>query len=273
MKTYPLTISLVLLLAAAPFAGAQWLTHTPDNSQPPGIATTGAFPTGGPGGYTTATVNILSDGAGNGVPGISPNPFTNVTSTFLSYYSLNSPGNTFDYLNVASNDTRDVFVVTIDFTHLAGGVLPAGSTVAFLDVDNYENVAELTGYGVGGGQYAANWLQQFNGIGTPPAAFDYDNTGGNGIGANVATFLNLTSVYALQGDPSNQDSAFQGFTTTKALTAMSFIYDVTDPTGGPSLINDSYGLAIRAVPEPSAYLLLGLGLLICGQRFIRRRHS
>jgi hypothetical protein len=36
------------------------------------------------------------------------------------------------------------------------------------------------------------------------------------------------------------------------------------------------GLAIddfrfRAVPEPSAYMLLGVGLLICGQRFLRRR--
>ena len=28
-----------------------------------------------------------------------------------------------------------------------------------------------------------------------------------------------------------------------------------------------------AVPEPSVYMLLGVGLLICGQRFLRRKSA
>lgn len=264
MRQITLLLTLAVTLATAPLGRSQWLTHTQAGS-----GTTATFPAGGLGGSVSTSINILTDGLGNGVPGLSPNPFTNVTSTFLSYYSLN-PGNTFDYLNLASNDTGDLFQVTFNFTSLTGGVLPAGSTIAFLDVDNYENVLQLSGYGPGGVPLAATWLQQFNGVGTPPAAFDYDNAGGNGIGANVATFFNLGGYYDLIGDRSNQDSAFQGFTTTQALTSLTFYYSTSDPTGGVNPILDSYGVAIRAVPEPSAYLLLGLGLLLCGQRFIRR---
>lgn len=263
MKYTPSRFRLVLLvLALASIANvrAQWLTHTPDNSQPPGMATNASFPFGLTGNVTTS-INIFSDGFNNGVPGVTPNPFTNVTSTFLSYYSTN-PGNTFDFLNVSSNDTRDVFLVTMDFSNLAGGVLPAGSTIAFLDVDNNEDVFELSGFAQGGlvGQYNNSWLSQFNGIGgTPPAVFDYDNASGGTGGVAATSFYNGFGGYALVGDASNQDSAFQGFTTTQPLGSLSFIYNVTDPTGGPTLIFDTYGVAIKAVPEPSTFALALLG--------------
>lgn len=258
-----LTSSILALLSLtcllAPTSRGQWLTHTPDNSQPPGSATNASFPFGLSGNVTTS-VTIYNDGLGNGVPGVSPNPFTNVTNTFLSYYSLN-PTNTFDFLNVTSNDTGDVFKVTFDFSHLAGGVLPAGSTIAFLDVDNYENVLELSGFAQGGlqGQYNTPWLTQFNGSNTPPAVFDYDNASGGVIPGLAAALSVNGGYYTLAGDPSNQDSAFQGFTTNVPLGSLSFIYDVSDPTGGANPAFDTYGVAIKAVPEPqsTAFILLG----------------
>ncbi|MEO7167657.1 MAG: PEP-CTERM sorting domain-containing protein [Chthoniobacterales bacterium] len=30
---------------------------------------------------------------------------------------------------------------------------------------------------------------------------------------------------------------------------------------------------MSAIPEPSIYMLLGVGLLFCGQRFLRRRRA
>ena len=249
-----LLIILVFALGSIANVRAQWLTHS---TVSPGTATSGAFPFG-LGGFTTTSISQVVDGTGNGVPGISPNPFTNVTSTFLSYYSLN-PTNTFDFLNVTSNDTGDFFKVTFEFSNLAGGVLPAGSTIAFLDVDNYENVIELSGFAQGGlqGQYNTPWLTQF--AGTPPDAFDYDNAPG-GVTSGLAAVAGVNGgFYHLTGDPSNQDSAFQGFTTNVPLGSLSFYYQVADPTGNANPAFDTYGIAIKAVPEPSTFALALLG--------------
>ena len=46
----------------------------------------------------------------------------------------------------------------------------------------------------------------------------------------------------------------------------------TDPTGSDNGVAlDDFSLA--AIPEPSVYMLLGVGILLCGQRFLRRRKS
>jgi hypothetical protein len=270
-----LLCALLLGFAFASSSQAQWLTHT---TVIPGTSTNATFPFGLSGTVTTSAT-IINDGLNNGVPGISPNPFTNVTNTFNSFFSVNPGTNTFDFLNVTSNDTGDVFKVTFDFSGLQGGVLPAGSTIAFLDVDNNENVVELSGFALGGlvGQYFTPWLTQFNGIGgSPPAAFDYENPD-LGVNPALAAVVNQNSgFYSLTGDPSNQDSAFQGFTTNVPLGSLSFIYDVSDPTGNANLAFDTYGIAIKAVPEPGSISLILLGGLSCclaAWRRNRRRAS
>ena len=248
-------ISFSVFLVGLSFASntqAQWLTHTPDNAQPPGTATNAAFPYG-LSGNVTATVTVAIDGLGNGIPGISPNPFTAVTNTFNSFFSVNPGTNTFDFLNITSNDTGDFLQVVFDFSGLQGGVLPAGSTIAFLDVDNNENVLELSGFAQGGlgGQYFTPWLTQFNGVGgTPPDAFDYENPDGGVLPALAAVVNQSSGFYSLVGDPSNEDSAFQGFTTNVPLGSLSFIYDLSDPTGNANPAFNTYGIAIQAVPEP-----------------------
>lgn len=248
-------IASALMLASSSLARAQWLTHTPDNSQPTGIATTATFPASGPAGTVQTSISILTDGFNNGVPGISPNPFTNVTSTFNSYFSLNSgsPG-TFDFLSLQSNDTWDFYLVRMNFSGLAGGVLPAGSVIAFLDVDNNEGVQSLTGYDQNGAAYGGAWLQQYIGTGTPPAAFDYENPDG-GVNMSLAAPVFLTGgAYDITAQAlGDQNSAFQGFTTTQNLKSLSFFYHTS--TGSPVLQFNSYGIAIKAVPEPSAYML------------------
>lgn len=259
-------VLLASLLGSAPGARAQWLTHT---TTIPGTNTNAVFPAGGPSGFATASVTPFRDGFGNGIPGISPNPFTNVTTAFTNFCPLN-PGGTFDFLNVTSNDTGDVFLVTFNFSNLAGGVLPAGSTIAFLDVDNNENVLELSGFDQSGNQFGGPWLNQFNGF-PAPAAFDYDNAGGGVTLGQSATVGLSGGFYSLTGDPSNQDSAFQGFTTTQPLGSLTFIYSVSDPSGGATLAFDSYGIAIKAVPEPAPTALAVLGGVLALAYSQRRR--
>jgi len=46
----------------------------------------------------------------------------------------------------------------------------------------------------------------------------------------------------------------------------------TDATGADNGVSvDDFSLSV--VPEPSVYMLLGVGILLCGQRFLRRRKS
>jgi hypothetical protein len=175
-------------------------------------------------------------------------------------------------LNLQSNDTWDFYLVRMNFSGLSGGVLPAGSVIAFLDVDNSEGVQSLTGYDQNGVAYGGAWLQQFNGTGTPPAAFDYENPDG-GVNTALAAPVFLTGgSYDINAQAlGNQDSAFQGFTTTQNLKSLSFFYHTS--TGSPVLQFNSYGIAIEAVPEPSAYMLLGLGLIFCSHRFLHARRA
>lgn len=250
----------------APRSEAQWLRHVPNNSFPPGVATNAQFANPQPGytGPVAAKITNVISGVNPGVPGITPNPFTNLTPSFFSPGGFTTnPGGAFDYLNVGYNDSDDTFKVTINFTSLAAGYLPAGSIIAFLDVDNGENVLKLTGTGVTGA-----WLAPLS---PPQAYFDYDTAPGGVTPGLEAVFSGSGPVYNLFGNGLNQDSAFQGFITTANIKSLSFVYSNTNAGTGQMLAGD-LGIAIgmRAIPEPSVYMLLGVGLLLCGQRF--RRH-
>jgi hypothetical protein len=269
-KFHPaLAATLLFSFGCAPQARAQWLTHTAVPGATPGTKTTAVF-AGGTGAYAgivkVATSNVVDGISGTGVPGISANPFTNVTSTFTGFYPLN-PGGTFDFLNLASNDTGDTFTVTFNFAGLAGHVLPAGTLIAFLDVDILENVSGLTANN--GGVLTSPWLQQIN-FGPPVNGnvFDYNTAFGNGLTPGAEAAVSYSGgIYNLNGKNNNDDSAFQGFYTTVPIKSLTLSYNHSQGifSGG-----GGYGIAL-AIPEPSTYALLGLGLLCGGARFLRRR--
>lgn len=247
-------------LATAPFARSQWLVHTTVN---PGLDTQATFAggTGAYAGYVTAHATIIADGLGNGVPGISPSAFTNVTTTgpnsFTSLFPLD-PGGTFDSLNMGSNDSGDIFTVTIDFSNLANGYLPANSLIAFLDVDSLENVSRMRATDSAGNLISIPWLTP---LAAPRDFIDYNNAGGNSISPSDAAAISYASgVYTFNGGATNPSSGMQSFFNTQDLKSLTFMYDHTQsivPGGG------GYGLAI-AIPEPAnlPLLLTGASLLL-----------
>nr|MBA3650454.1 PEP-CTERM sorting domain-containing protein [Chthoniobacterales bacterium] len=88
------------------------------------------------------------------------------------------------------------------------------------------------------------------------------------IGANQTANFGLSSVSALQN--------VSGSTTV----TLRYYASGQTTTGGYGFFSNApgnYGLAVNgtveAVPEPSVYMLLGVGLLFCGQRFLRRRRA
>lgn len=270
MKDNPLRSLLLKLLlfpvcaVLTPQLQAQWLVHSPTN---PGISTTASFANPQPGytGSVVAKISNVSSGVVPGVPGITPNPFTNLTPTFFSPAGFTTdPGGSFDYLNIGYNDSDDTFKVTISFASLAGGFLPAGSTIAFLDVDNGENILNLAAIGPTGG-----WLAPLS---APQDYFDYDNAPG-GVAAGLGATFSGAGPYNLLGNSLNQDSAFQGFVTTQNIRSLSFTYSNTNANTGFMLAGD-LGIAIgmRAIPEPSSAALLALGG-IAGLVAFRRKLS
>ena len=68
---WSLLIPLAFGLASILNSQAQWLTHTPDNAQPPGIATNAMFPSGLSGTVTTS-VSILTTVSGMAFPEFRP---------------------------------------------------------------------------------------------------------------------------------------------------------------------------------------------------------
>ncbi len=79
-------------------------------------------------------------------------------------------------------------------------------------------------------------------------------SGTNGTPSNTPILLNLTGLSIANG------------------AAFGLSWLTTDVTGSDNGVAvDDFSLS--AVPEPSVYVLLGVGLLFCGQRFLRRRRA
>lgn len=247
---YQFLLALGLSVAYPPLSHAQWLQNT---STTPGVATTASFPnaTGPYTGSITAIASNFVDGAANGIPGIVPTAFTNVSASFLANFSLN-PGGTFDYLNVGYNDPGDSFDVTFSFTGLALGYLPAGAILAFLDIDINENVHNLQAFGPGNVPIMTPWLTP---LASPANLFDYNNPDGGIAPGSAAVISESSGVYNLLGQSSNQDAAFQGFRLTQNVTSITWHFDRSPGGGGGT---GGYGVAI-AIPEPSTNVFLLVG--------------
>ena len=253
--SYRPLLVLALSAAFAPISNAQWLQHTVVTT---GLSTTAVFP-GGAGPYAgtvTTSVSNIFDGLGNGVPGIGAVPFTNLTPTLLANFPLNSNG-AFEYMPVSFSDNGDSYDVTMNFTGLGSGYLPAGSVIALLDIDISEQMLGFKAFGPGNVQITTSWLTP---LAAPRDVFDWSNSLGDGINpAFAASVSESGGVYDLLGMNINLDSAFQGFSSTENIESMTWHF--TFPNPGPfNAGTGGYAVAIGSpVPEPSSATLAIIG--------------
>jgi len=150
--------------------------------------------------------------------------------------------------------------ITLNFSTLNGGVLPAGSVIAFNDVDGLEQTS-LTGPSGWYSLSSGSFYQAGVNVGSPwgsgqpsPAPGDVPSTAGS-----TATDLILT------GPPANTDGVTNFIVTRVDLTSLTITARDTDGT------SFAQALAIGLVPEPSAACLLGLAGIIAVSRRTRHR--
>jgi len=100
-----------------------------------------------------------------------------------------------------------------------------------------------------------------------------------GVGASPSSFTTLGT----WSDPGSFGTTPFNFTTAQFGTALdnqSNLYfrvvalTASTGTGSRDTIGlDNFSITAAAIPEPSVYMLLGVGLLFCGQRYLRSRRA
>ena len=96
-----------------------------------------------------------------------------------------------------------------------------------------------------------------------------------GLAFNFISPINSTTAGSLDGNAApNRVTGIGGMFTPSApiLNGTTFVLrfaDPNDPGKDSGIAVDNFRFI--AIPEPSAYMLLGVGLLLCGQRFLRRK--
>jgi hypothetical protein len=81
----------------------------------------------------------------------------NLTTTFLTHFNPNQDG-TLRVLAAVYNSAVDQYQITLDFSGLSGGFLPAGTIFSLADLDNAENFRGVKAYDPGGNQIQTAWL-------------------------------------------------------------------------------------------------------------------
>lgn len=103
------------------------------------------------------------------------------------------------------------------------------------------------------------------GAGAPTTVFSTSFTAGTTYGANL-TYDFSTQLATLSINGVGTVAA----TDTFAVTSIDRYAFRQNSSAGDQFIDN---LVVTAIPEPSVYMLLGVGLLLCGQRFLRGRKS
>lgn len=241
-----------------------WTTTTPTN------VVNGAFE-GGTGAYTgtiVATRSNVNAGINSGSPGLSGvNSGVTVSPSFLTHY-IPSSGGTLPRLQSAVNDTSETYDIEVNFTALSTGVLPIGTFFGVWDLDSQENLNNLTAFDSLGNQILTPWLSPVAGTPgflDPELDIDSDRTG---LLAPVSV-AEAGGVYTLQGPALNENGLLM-FRTAAGVSRVTYSLSYRSPGNiGGGGYNVVIGNDVNAVPEPSTYAMLGLGL--AGVAMIRRR--
>lgn len=178
--------------------------------------------------------------------------------------------------------------MTLALTAQAQTIFTFGNTTtggqATLDLDD-----KLSGSTVSGGITLSAFADSGTFNSTTSAGFGINNTG-----TDNTTEFDLTNVMSFSFDQAVTLTSidFNAFTTTTDVGYLTYSGGTISLTADPTVFvgvniaanevvqlgvtSGSFSLqsiTVDAVPEPSVYMLLGVGLLFCGQRFIRRKSA
>jgi hypothetical protein len=243
-------------------AEALWLSYGPGSP----VAVPAFWPAGS-GLSGTASITASNFVNGNNITpliGLTPlNVGPLLSPAYFAQGLTPNPVNIVPAIAEPYNDTGDKYHVEIDFAGTTGpnstGMLPAGSTVAIIDLDITENFRKVRATGVSNTLITTPWLTgpsayfDMNVPQTPPASLIPPPTLVGPVGGQ----------YEMLGVSYNFDVGMWLFKTTQAIRKIEF--DMEVGVGGNSIGGGGGGWAFyEAVPEPTLATLVAMLLAASG---------
>lgn len=251
---------LILFLLTTATARAEWLVFTGGPTVSTGVWPAGAAYAGG----AVATGSNFVNG-NNATPfiGLSPNTVNNLSSDYFATGLTPNPGPSVSAIATPYNDNADTYHVDLDFSgtvsSAGAGFLPAGTTIAIIDLDINENYLNIKATNPANVAINAPWL-------APPSTWFDMNLAmipQGSLGAPPTFTAGPPGVYNMFGINWNFDVGFWQFQTTQNVRTISF--DMAKSGGGNQIGGGGAGWAIYSpsgpkVPEPAIGALILLAL-------------
>ena len=268
MKSLPYLLLLTIISGSlTSTSSAQWMDFTggPNSATGTWIGSSSLSGTAA----VTAS-NFVNGNSSTSAIGLTPFSLGSLSVDFYGAGLFHNPGNVVPMISTPFNDTGDKYHVKIDFSGTTGnssnGVLPAGTTVAVIDMDINEQYRNMIATDASSATITNAWL-------TPVTAY-VDATTPLHLGGNVASLQPVVNhaagVYDMFGNPGNFDAGMMVFQTTQDVRAIEFDMEV----GGAQGVAGGGGAGIgfyAPVPEPSSQLLGWMaGFMMLGLRRCRR---
>ena len=267
------TICATLIISAicAATVEAEWMTFTGS-----GLVSVGTWPGGSQ--LTGAAVATASNFT-NGIPstpfiGLTPITINNLSPDYFATGLQPNPGPVVTMIGTPYNDTGDKYHVVIDFTATTGGAnpgtLPAGSVFAIIDLDISENYPNVKATDAANNPITTPWISGPNGffdmtdfpMTVNPAGF---------FGSSPTLSAPVAGVYQMTGVKWQDDSEMWLFKTTQDVKTIAFDMEVN--SGQINVGGGGAGWAFYAapIPEPTAIMLMCVGLIFGGCSLRRGR--